>query len=162
RGNGSCSGDQGEEAAEDREEGGAFDEGGRDDHVGADRAGGLGLTGDRLDGGGADLADAETAADDGEAGGETRTDALAPRGTGGGGFGHLVLSEGGGRGERDGGAGGDGELDEGGDLHGISNSGAFLAPSTASGAELGVRPAAHRRSVCNPLRPVGRLTLPAA
>jgi hypothetical protein len=47
-------------------EGEPFDQGGGDDHVGADAAAGFGLAGDALDSLSADLPDAAPAADDGQ------------------------------------------------------------------------------------------------
>src|SRR5512138_3832154 len=59
-----------EQADDDREERRAFDEGGRDDHRGADVAGGGRLAGGALHRGGGEAADAEAGAEDGEAGAE--------------------------------------------------------------------------------------------
>ena len=53
----------GQQADDDREQHGAFDQGGGDDHGRADLAGRLGLAGDRLDRAAADAADAEAAAE---------------------------------------------------------------------------------------------------
>src|SRR3990172_7116885 len=59
-----------EDADDDREERHAFDEGGRDDHRGADVAGGGRLARRAVEGGSCEAADAEARADDGEAGAE--------------------------------------------------------------------------------------------
>lgn len=61
-----------EEADDDGEQGRTFDESGGENHVGADRALGIGLAGDRLDRTLADHADTESATDDGEASAESR------------------------------------------------------------------------------------------
>src|SRR5512139_1643909 len=61
-------GDGEEQADHDGEQRGAFDEGGRDDHRGADIAGGGGLACRAVHGGGGELADADSGADDGHAG----------------------------------------------------------------------------------------------
>ena len=63
-------GDGEEQADHDGEQRGAFDEGGGDDHRGADVAGGGGLAGRAVHGGGGELADAEACTDDGHAGAE--------------------------------------------------------------------------------------------
>jgi hypothetical protein len=55
------------ESQNDRGEGDTFDEGGGNQHVGADTAGGFRLTGDSFTGLSADLTDATTCADDSEA-----------------------------------------------------------------------------------------------
>ena len=62
--------ERGQQADDDREQHGALDQGGGDDHRRADLAGRLGLAGDRLDRAAADAADAEAAAEQGEAGAE--------------------------------------------------------------------------------------------